>query len=1244
MSRLQSIENALMAINETVFQELCDSFMVLRHPSYTVFSRNGSQSAKQKTIKGSPDSFFLMHDGKYLMIEYSTNITRGAAKLEEDILKCLDESITKIPVAAVSEIILCINFNLSNAETDRLNGLLDNHRMRLTIYTLDALAIELHINHRNLANQYLGLPLDTGQVVTMEQFINEYNNAYNRIATPLDNPFHHRQTELKALDSMLCESDFIILSGPAGVGKTKLALQAINDYIGKNTSFKAFCISYKNHTLFDDLQQHLQKKGNHILFVDDANRIDAFSQILGFKKALREGQLKIVVTVRDYAYPDLKKVCAGIHLTDVEIEKLSDDAIRDIISGAPWEVKNQMYQEHILAVAEGNPRLAIMMAQLAVAEQNVETLYDVSDLFDTYFGTFIKDRDEISDDLTIKILGLIGFFHTIPFKDRKITQGLLEPFGIAYDSFIERIDRLDRLELVDVQFKHVKIPEQNLSIFFFYLAFLKSGLLSLPDLITYYSESNAARLRECVIAANNTFGPAKVMDKVKPALQAHLRKLKIEKRPVESIFTNFWFYLKEETLDHYFQQLSQLDDAAPQTFKLTYETNEFAYNKDKTITLLGNFFHHPDQYLKDSIELIFLYARKKPVHLSEVIHKVRENLSFDRNDLHNGFVRQNTLLDFLINGLDSKDTLLSLSFFELAQTLLQFSFEQFHGSRGNTVRFYTITLHDDPLTRAFRERIWNAVDKYFSDFPIQAFGVLESYSDRWYKADDELVSFDSVYIIAIIKKHLSSDIFEHCRFVQKHMRLFKKKKINHEDIENLKSTFINDSYRIYRKLDWDRLRGREDDGILDYKEFERLKEQEIRSSFVFSGIGQAHSFYDSYTALIQSLRNSWNFDRSLDIVIDENLKADFAIGCGMLQYILVSNNETGYRPWVAFRNHLDDAAKAIAIWELIEGFDFKDKDIWKIHYFQQLSLNPFGPELQDHIVNMLITTDKPVYLPIDDLCRFTGDDNLFYQRLLNVIVSRNRVEGIGLRLHNNIFEESFDRLGTDQTLIEEAYLQQDKLQGHFDYNYKGLKNIVNTRPVFLLDYVRSLYIVDRHRFDSEGEDLSFVWSFDDVESTLQTIFDTVIDEELNLGIGEHFCNCFFKKFENSEHATRGRTFIMNYAKMYNADSVRMNIAVNIARYSLKDTFDAMLAQHLYINQDLEIFSRIWWRGNGGDVMWGDVIFGDIEAAEWRNIQSVISGLAIGLALVPIKRYVSERIDSALAGAEWERERRFREKI
>ena len=69
MSRLQTIQNALIAINETVFQELCDSFLILRNENYKAFSRTGSQVGKQKTTKGTPDSFLLLSNGKYIFIE-----------------------------------------------------------------------------------------------------------------------------------------------------------------------------------------------------------------------------------------------------------------------------------------------------------------------------------------------------------------------------------------------------------------------------------------------------------------------------------------------------------------------------------------------------------------------------------------------------------------------------------------------------------------------------------------------------------------------------------------------------------------------------------------------------------------------------------------------------------------------------------------------------------------------------------------------------------------------------------------------------------------------------------------------------------------------------------------------------------------------------------------------------------------------------------------------------------------------
>ena len=74
MSKSQSIQNALIAINETVFQDLCDCFLISINRDYTAYSRTGSQTGKQKTRKGTPDSCFRLRNGKFVFVECSTNI------------------------------------------------------------------------------------------------------------------------------------------------------------------------------------------------------------------------------------------------------------------------------------------------------------------------------------------------------------------------------------------------------------------------------------------------------------------------------------------------------------------------------------------------------------------------------------------------------------------------------------------------------------------------------------------------------------------------------------------------------------------------------------------------------------------------------------------------------------------------------------------------------------------------------------------------------------------------------------------------------------------------------------------------------------------------------------------------------------------------------------------------------------------------------------------------------------------
>lgn len=103
MNRIQSIENNLTSINDTVFQELCDKLIYSKYKNPVAFARIGSVNGKQKTKKGTPDSFLLMSDGDYIFTETTTNIS-DKDKLLKDIIACFDYKRTNISPAKVKEI------------------------------------------------------------------------------------------------------------------------------------------------------------------------------------------------------------------------------------------------------------------------------------------------------------------------------------------------------------------------------------------------------------------------------------------------------------------------------------------------------------------------------------------------------------------------------------------------------------------------------------------------------------------------------------------------------------------------------------------------------------------------------------------------------------------------------------------------------------------------------------------------------------------------------------------------------------------------------------------------------------------------------------------------------------------------------------------------------------------------------------------------------------------------------------
>ena len=520
------------------------------------------------------------------------------------------------------------------------------------------------------------------------------------------------------------------------------------------------------------------------------------------------------------------------------------------------------------------------------------------------------------------------------------------------------------MELVEIQFEHVKIPEQNLSTFFFYKAFIKENLLSVQTLLENFFESNTNRFRDSIIPAYYTFGPQKVMATLKPDLLTYWNKIKKEDDKAFLYLDTFWYYLQTEALEFLFTIVEHLPTDKVSAFEVAYENNAFAYNKDKIIELLGEFFKISEN-LKHVIELAFEYVKRKPKQLPELIHKVKEQLTFDKEDKSFNFQRQTILFNIIINGLNKDDRVFIAAFYELSKTFLSFKFNHTRGGRNHSFYWYDYPIPNIQPVHDFRKMIWDALESNYSKHPIESFRLLENYAAVSPDVVKEVMEFDLPFILNIIEKHLNTESFEHCKYVQDQIRWCKRNSIIDPAFSSLGIKFINKTYKIFLKIDWNRLRDKEMFEFDNIRDYDKLKEAEIRASFRFKSLSGIKEFYSQFVYLKNISKNDWNYMTTLDLIIDENFLINNDLGYQILLIIIENGNEINYVPRTVFRNQLKTIENAKRIWSFIHGKEYKYKNEWELSFYSSLDDSLITKEYVDALINTIAAISESSILYLD---------------------------------------------------------------------------------------------------------------------------------------------------------------------------------------------------------------------------------------------------------------------------------------
>lgn len=1227
MSRYLEIVKKLESINETKFQELCDHIFYLEHPECTAFGRTGSMMSKDKTTVGTPDSFVMLPNGNFSFMEATTNRT-NKNKLKNDIASCYDFNKTKIEADRIIEIVLFFNWTIKPAEAKQLEATAksNNPYVQIELWSIEKIAFEIYLNYYFLANEFLNLPIDSGQIVTRETFKKEFSrSAKDGISTALDHTFLCREKEQEQFFQDLNESDFVIISGQSGIGKTKFALEALDNFGEINREFKIWFVSNKGATFENDLYSYLHPDTDCILCIDDGNKVDYLSQIVLFYKTVRTRKLKIVITVRDYAIESIKSVLIAYKPKVLVLDKFKDDEILEIIKEEPLHIINHIYFDPILKIADGNIRLAILVAQIAKKHQNVESLQNVSEVFDIYFNSIMSDKPNIALSNNQRILALIYLYNIVKIDDIASFELYFKPFKIKYKKFNDSILELEKLELVDLNFNRVKLNEQNFGLYMFKLSFLtgKDGVFY--KLLAISFEKWYRSINEVIVSSVNLFGVNDVKNKIIDDILRFWHEIKNSTNVAIKFIEVFWFMIPKETLnciEEFINELPYSETRIHEIYPIIENKNHFKRNP--VIEILGDMIYYDIAFQHKTFDLIIKYLSKEPHLLGEVIEKIRIKLIFKEEDSRHNFVFQKNFFKYLFEKLESRESISEIIFLNIAGDFLKTELQYSQPGRKGTIK---LIYHKPGLKKNFieiRNGIWNKLKIFMITDKEKVIAILEKIRTTGRNENKDLINHDIPYVLGILNLGCNpADVID-CIFVHKTIRYFEILNLSSESFTNTLLKFSSQDYLYFQDYNYDFWFERNEVIEIGHETLKNNKIGIIKAKYIFNELEGFKQFYCSYKKWFTKLRSSDYMFNGFDIMIEANFENNFNIGIQILEEIINDKNEIGYIPYGPFKNNLKNLPHASEILYIIKKYEFPERTSWLIQYLKMIDDKIISYNDCELLFQILYYPSTAIYLQLHLFEKYLKIDNFFFQKLLKSIVQKNQKEGIKIHLWGGSFDDYFEKFGDDLILIKECYLQQRKIGDHFDHDGKGFQKICSKDKGFIKEFIDTLIKEKWIGIADPGFHMGFVWALDDIESTVFEIFDKTLELEIFSFSSEIFLNIFFKSIKQ-EHKVKSEKFLESVIQSHSNNVKMIDAIFDIVLHSIPEKFEHFILIYLNCNSDAKCFEKIEWFKMG--VLYGrDASTADIKAKKWQTILDIITNRSEDLEFLEIKSYIMEQVD------------------
>jgi hypothetical protein len=1254
MNATNQIKAKLLELEGGVFQRLCDDW--LHRKGYVNINATGMMQSTDRVTKGTPDCLFIQPDGFYVFSEYTVQKNSLAVKLEDDINKCFDDQKTGIKNEQIAEIIICYLGKLSTHEINHLTNLCKKKNTRLSLNGLDSMSLSIQNCYPVLSEQYLGLPLDTGQLLPVDDFIIRYGK--NNLTTAIDNKMLFQNDLIEQGVAYLELGDFLLISGAAGVGKTLFSVNLVKRMQKNNSDLKVFCLFDKGADLIRDIRAHFSEPGDYLVFVDDANRLD--SRLDYILNHLNEGDenrsFRIIATVRDYARDSvIKQVSKFTNLHEQNIIPLTDEQIKELVIEL-FDINNSEFQRRIQEISGGNARLAMMASKVAVDTNQIDSIQNVASLYNDYFGQNEKIKEVVENEKIMAVLCAISFFRKVDRLNYSHMDWVQNSFGILPEEFWEYVGVLHKNELVDLyENEVVKISDQVLSTYLFYLSVFEKKTIPFSLIVNDFYPDFKRTIVDALNPVISAFDHKTIVKEIRAEIVETFKvasKSGNIKSSVEFL-NSFWFALPTETLIFAKKLIAEMPCIEDSWESESFEEAKGESAEMSLVTLLSNFRNHSDVEFKISFNLLLQYLSKSKESLGYIIKELTGKYSFKHNDWRYRYYIQAHVVDTLIEKSErGKNYLFSQLFILVAKSFLNIEHREYQWSRGDTINIITFRLSPNTYLMPIRQKLIAnlSILQHQLTYEKAIQEIFQEYISSLRFKGKEMALADLPYIKEYFVINLDSNNTSHCLIMHDLCEHLDSLEIEYPT--EWKIEFTSETLELSNLL----LEDRQEQIMLGigHEEYREYRYQCVVKYFSTLTKEKFTQFMGQCVLLHNALSGRERY-YSLKSGIEMSLKAIGETHADeLLDYVTLYMDYDDIFEVNPFSiiSSLFKALDTIKVWELINSKDYRWKKHWCSFYFSLLPeesitkadaeslLKHLNNTPSDELRNWLDflskyqTVDKEIYVKVVKLLVDKSKEDKYYAKSLGHIFSDN----------SEIFGSWFEIFKSEEKLIFDAYIAVFKIERYWDYKGEALDILTKRNTTFLSEIVDNIYEGERWpNSHTNMPELDFLWErdnfIDDIEKYGKHVYHK---EKDSYGIGDNiFCKLFLKeKGKNEvEELIEKKQLFLKKTILRNIDDIKYSCFIfNLASYMSEDFRRELLSLFLQANNNYDDFktldyelTTISWSGSRVPILEGE-----------KNYLISILPLFNSEELLEHKAYVEEQVEHKIKSIESEKKRDFLE--